>query len=446
MSQLLKERDYYLSSYERFERERTEEPTTTREMRRKAIAHFAESGFPTTHDEDWKYTNIAPIVRVPYRSTVDQRKFRVGKEIAQLKLGTVAPATVVFVNGHYSAESSSLAALPSGVELRSIAGLLRAPAAIESNLARYATCADQAFVALNTAFLEDGVFIRVGRGIVLKEPIHLLFVSTADSGPFISHPRNVIVTEEGAQATILETYAAPRETVYFTNSVTELVVGANSALTYCKLQCEAQNAFHVATVQAQLEPSATFSSHSISIGASIARNDITAVLDGEGADCLFNGLYLTTGNQHVDNHTRIDHAKPNCVSRELYKGVLAGKSRAVFNGKICVHPQAQNSDAKQTNKNLLLSADATINTKPQLEIFADNVRCTHGSTVGQLDLDALFYLRSRGISCRAARACLTAAFAREITNQLTLQALRAWLEEIVMTRLPGSPPNEGDSL
>lgn len=446
MSQLLKERDHYISSYERFERERTGEPTAIREMRRKAIAHFAESGFPTTHDEDWKYTNVAPIVRVAYLSTVHQLKFQLWKDIAHLKLGAVAPVTVVFVNGRYSAELSSPAGLLSGVEVGSIAGLLRAPAALESNLARYAKCQDQAFVALNTAFMEDGAFIRVGRGTVLEEPIHLLFVTTADSGPFISHPRNVIVTEEGAQATILETYAAPRENVYFTNSVTELVVGANSTVAYCKLQCEGQSAFHVATVQAQLERGATLSSHSISIGASIARNDINAVLDGEGAACLFNGLYLTAGNQHVDNHTRIDHAKPNCVSRELYKGVLAGKSRAVFNGKICVHPEAQSSDAKQTNKNLLLSADATIYTKPQLEIFADNVRCTHGSTVGQLDPDALFYLQSRGISCEAARACLTAAFAREITNQLTFQALRTRLEEIVMTRLLGSPPNEGDSL
>jgi Fe-S cluster assembly protein SufD len=445
MSQLLKERDHYLSSYENFERRRASESAAIRQLRSEAIARFAEIGFPTTHEEDWKYTNVAPVVRPPYK-LVDRRNLSAPKEIGGFDLAAVARLIVVFVNGHYSPELSRLAALPIGVEVRSIAELLNAPATIESSLGRYANCRGQAFVALNTAFMEDGAYIRLRSGTVMKEPIHVVFVATADGEPFISHPRNLIVAEEGAQANILDTYIALREGVYFTNSVTEIVAAANSLVTHSKLQCEAQGAFHVATVQAQVGREAGFSSHSISLGGSLARNDINAQLNGEGVDCIFNGLYLTAGNQHIDNHTRIDHAKPNCVSREVYKGVLGGKSRGVFNGKICVQAEAQNSDAKQTNKNLLLSADATINTKPQLEIFADNVKCSHGSTVGQLDPDALFYLRSRGIAFEAARASLTAAFAREIISQLAVPALRAMVEEMVMASLAASLPGNGDRL
>ena len=265
--------------------------------------------------------------------------------------------------------------------------------------------------------------------------IHLLFVSTGHEEAAVSHPRNLIVLGHGSQGTVVESYLGLKRDRYFTNAVTEIVAGRDSVLDHYKLQRETENAFHVATVQARQERNSNVVSHSISLGGALVRNDINFVLDGEGCQALLNGLYVTHASQHVDNHTRIDHARPHCDSRELYKGILNDKSTGVFNGKIVVRPDAQKTNAKQTNKNLLLSEEALVNAAPQLEIFADDVKCTHGATIGRLNDDELFYLRSRGIDESSARTLLTYAFASDILGVMKVKPIQCQIDLVLMNRL-----------
>ncbi|MDW8366551.1 MAG: Fe-S cluster assembly protein SufD, partial [Abditibacteriales bacterium] len=362
-------------------------------LRHRAMERFAALGFPTLKHEEWKYTNVAPIARVAFQPT--ERGGSAVQERDLKPLGDVMRCRLVFVNGHFAPHLSTLDALPSGVRAGSLADALRSDSAtVEAHLAQYAAFDHHPFVALNTALMEEGAFVHVRRGAVVEEPIHLLLVSTPNGAPWVAHPRHLIVLDENSQATVVETYIGSGWTAtegcpYFTNAVTEIVVGENAVLDHIKVQRESAAAFHIATVQLQLSRSSTVTSFSISLGGALVRNDINAVLGGEGAEATLNGLYVASGTQHVDHHTLIVHAQPHCPSHELYKGILDGKATAVFNGKIHVRPGAQKTDAKQTNQNLLLSRDATINTKPQLEIYADDVRCTHGATVGQLDADAL---------------------------------------------------------
>jgi Fe-S cluster assembly protein SufD len=381
------------------------------------------------------------------------------------------------VNGLYQPALSTVDTLPRGVKVGSLAAALDTDfERVETHLARCARFEDHAFVALNTALMEDGAFVHIPRGVVVEEPIHLLFIGTAGADPMVSHPRNLIVAEENSQATVIESYVggqvfgcsgvqvfgsdkdAPAFDVagpehlntrtpehpipYFTNAVTEIIAAENAVLDHYKVQRESEAAFHVATLQVQQGRSSNFTSHSISVGGALVRNDIRVVLDGPGGEATLNGLYIVNGRQHVDHHTVIDHAKPHCNSHELYKGILDGHATAVFNGKIYVRPDAQKTDAKQTNQNLLLSRDAVIDTKPQLEIFADDVRCTHGATVGRLDEDALFYLRSRGIGLAEARSLLTYAFASDVLARIKVEPLRTQLEELLFARLSKSPPGE----
>ncbi len=454
-------RDRFLSDFELFEKNgATAGPSWIRQIRKAAISRFSELGFPTTRLEEWKYTSVAPIANVRFSRAEHARAGLTPEALALTTLEEVACAQLVFVNGHYSRELSSFRSVPEGVKAESLATAVNSnPASIEPHLARHASYEDHAFVALNTAFMNDGAFVYVPNGKVVEQPIHLLFVSTApfDSAqdrPFdsaqdrrgtavVSHPRNLVVLDDGSHAMIVETYIGLGSGVYFTNVVTEIVGGKNAVIGHYKLQRESEAAFHIATVQAHLDRSSNFSSHYIDLGGALVRNDVNAVLDGEGVECTLNGLYIVAGRQHVDNHTRIDHAKPHCSSRELYKGVLDGKSRGVFNGKIYVHKAAQKTDAKQTNKNLLLSQDAVINTKPQLEIYADDVKCTHGSTIGQLDQDAMFYLRSRGIGLPAARSLLTYAFASELVSRIKVEPMRTRLENLLLTRFRNGSEPEG---
>jgi Fe-S cluster assembly protein SufD len=347
-----------------------------------------------------------------------------------------AAARLVFVNGRLSARLSSLGELPAGVIVASLAEALeKAPDKVEPWLGQHARFDDHPFVALNTAFLRDGALVWVPRGVIVEKPIHLMFVSSSTgTEPIVTFPRNLFVAGENSQVTLVETYAG--EGAYFTCPVTELVAGPASVVDHYKVQIESREAFHMATFQIEAERSCTPSSHSISIGGALVRNDVNAVLDGEGIDCILNGLYLAEGRQVIDNHMRVEHAKPHCASHELYKGVLDGAARSVFNGLIHVHPGAQKTDAKQSNRNLLLSSSAIANSNPQLEIFADDVKCTHGSTVGQLDEDAIFYLRSRGIGQEAARSLLTYAFASDIVERIKVEPVRRDLEEFLFARLP----------
>jgi Fe-S cluster assembly protein SufD len=404
---------------------RRDEPAWMSGLRRDAMDRFAALGFPTTHDEDWKYTSVSPIAKVAFQpgalATAD-----LGFPLADLGCDT----RLVFVNGRFSRELSSLDKLPRGVKAGSLAELLRdGNATLESHLARYAEFNNHAFVALNTALAEDGAVVEAARDVVLEQPIHLLFVSMPDGRPTMSHPRNLILAGRGSRAAVIETYAGPAGAVYLTNAVTEIVVGEGAVMDHYKLQHESEQGFHVATLQAVQDRGSVLNSHNVSFGAALARSDINSVLDAEGTECYLNGLFIAAGRQHVDNHTMLDHAKPHSNSRELYKGILGGSAMGVFHGKIVVRKDAQKINAIQSNRNLLLSGHAVINTKPQLEIFADDVRCTHGATVGQLDKEALFYMQSRGIAAAEARSLLTYAFAGEVLDRMRWQPVRRRLED-----------------
>lgn len=406
-------------------------------IRKAALSRFAELGFPTTRDEEWKYTDVAPLAHLSFQPARYDLAGLTPDSLASLSVAELASHQIVFVNGHYSAELSSVRRLPQGIKLGSLGVALgKGGNEVEAHVGRYADYRDHAFVALNTALMQDGAFLFLPEGEMVKEPIHLLFIATAPGGPVISHPRNLIVIGKGCQATIVESYAGVGESVYFTNAVSEIVVGENAVVDHHKLQLESRKAFHVATLQAHVARNGNFSSHLVTLGGSLARNEVNVVLDGEGAACDLNGLYMVSGQRHVDNHTRIDHVKPGATSRELYKGILDGKSRAVFNGKIYVHKEARKTDAKQTNKNLLLSKEAWIDTKPQLEIYNNDVKCSHGSTIGQLDQDAIFYLRSRGIGYEAARSLLSYAFANDIIKRVKIEPLRLRLDNLLAAQFP----------
>jgi Fe-S cluster assembly protein SufD len=342
---------------------------------------------------------------------------------------------LVFTNGHFAPALSSTARLPKNVKAMSLADAIKTErATVEKHLARYADPAEHAFVALNTAYVNDGAFVHIPRGAVVEQPIHLLFVSTAGDQPTVSHPRNLIVIEEAAQATIVESYASISPDLYFTNAVTEIVAGDSSVVDHYKIQEESEAAYHVARNQVTMGRACNFSTQMVNFGGRLARNEVHATLGGEGIECIVNGLTMIGGQQHVDNHMRIDHAQPHCASHELFKGVLDARASSVFSGRIIVRPGAQKTDAKQSSMNLLLSDDAIANTQPQLEIFADDVKCTHGATIGQLDRDAIFYLQTRGISEREARGLLTYAFANDVIERIKVAPVRERLERAVLDR------------
>jgi Fe-S cluster assembly protein SufD len=424
----------YLVDFDRFLRELSGgEPAWLKGLRRMAIDRFAALGFPTSDQEDWRSTPLGPIVRQAFERAAGDPD-AVDPALIEPHVFEAA-ARLVFVNGRFSVRHSSLGDLPSGTIVASLAQVLeRAPEKVEPWLGQLAQSDSNPFVALNMAFLRDGAVVLVPKGAVVGT-VHLLFLGTPENGkPTVSYPRTLIVAGENSQLSVVETYAGTG--AYFTCPVTELVTGPNAVVDHYKVQRESRDAFHVATFQIRADRSSVPSSHSISIGGELVRNDVVAVLDGEGIDCILNGLYLADGKQFVDTHMRVEHVKPHCASHELYKGVLDGKARSVFNGLIHVHKGAQKTDAKQSNRNLLLSKDAVANSNPQLEIYADDVKCTHGSTVGQLDEDAVFYLRSRGIGAEAARSLLTYAFASDVVERIKVDPVRKDLEEFLFARLP----------
>ncbi len=401
-------------------------------LRQSAAERFGAVGFPTRRNEEWRFTNVAPIAETPFALAGKAESMMTAETLASYTYEGMGGTQLVFVNGHFQPTLSSKD-FPAGVTVTTLAAAMEAnPALIESYLGRYAKFSTQAFVALNTAALEDGAFVHLKRSTVVDEPIHLLFLSTPNAGPTVSHPRTLIIAEENTQATIVESYSGTADSVYFTNAVTEIVAAENSVLDHYKVQRESRKAYHVATMQLQLARSTNFSSHSVGLGGLLVRNDANAYLGGEGIECTLNGVYLGSDRQLIDNHTEIDHAMPHCNSHEIYKGILDGHSRGVFNGKIFVREDAQKTDAKQTNQTLLLSPTAQIDTKPQLEIFADDVKCTHGATIGQLSDEAMFYLRARGISKDNARALLTYAFASDIVSRIKIDAIRAQLDQVLL--------------
>jgi Fe-S cluster assembly protein SufD len=401
------------------------------------MERFAELGFPTDRNEDWRFTNLTALAKVAFQlgST------RMGPDVEELLRAAPPIATrLVFVNGHYQPGLTSVGGLPKGVVLDRLSSVLfERPGWAEPHLAQHADDEEQAFVALNTSLLREGAFLLVPKGVVVESPIQIIWLNLADGEPTMAHPRSLFILGEDSQATIVETHFGMPEQQYFANAVTEIVLENNAQLDHMKLQREGKSAFHLATTQVRQARGSNFRTHYLGFGGGLVRNEVRTVLDAEGCEATVNGLYLASGTQHMDNLTVIDHAQPHCASHELYKGILDGKSHGVFNGKIFVRQDAQKTDAKQTNQTLLLSEDATINTKPQLEILADDVKCTHGATVGQLDAESLFYLRSRGLGAAEARALLTFAFANDIIGRIRVPALRKQLETQLLAahHLPG---------
>jgi Fe-S cluster assembly protein SufD len=415
---------------EDFDRQ-TSAPTWLQTLRQQGMARFQTLGFPTTKNEDWHFTSVAPIAERTFRPAAAGGVIEKG-DIDRFNFGQSGWRTVVFVNGAFSKDLSSDAPLGDQVRVTSLASSIKAgTAGIDRYIGKIATFEQHAFTALNTAFMNDGAFIEIGADAVVEQPIHLLFFS---DGEGVSHPRNLIVTGRHSRATVIESYVSLGNSAYFTNAVTEISLGEGSHLDHYKLQRESESAFHVGTVQVREERDSQLHSFSLAVGGSLARTNIYTSLDGDAATCTLNGLYLTDGAQHVDNQTSIEHIAPNCPSHELYKGVLDGRSHGVFNGKVYVHPEAQKTDGKQSNNNLLLSPTARVDTKPQLEIFADDVKCTHGATVGRLDELAMFYLNSRGIGPETARILLTYAFAADVLETIELEPLRVELEKMVLAR------------
>jgi Fe-S cluster assembly protein SufD len=414
-----------------------EGPEWLEPVRRAAIDRFAASGFPTARDEEWRFTPIAPITQGTWRLAAGSRRAVTREDLAPFIFGHAEWTTLVFVDGAYSEALSSTASLAPGVRVGSLAELLRSDGAVlQRHLARHASVESSPFTALSTAFMRDGGFLHVPANTDLTRPVHLVFVSTREAAGSVTHPRNLIVVEGGARVSVIESYVTLAEgTSYWTNAVTEVVAGANSWIEHTRIQRESERAYHVGLTHVEQQRDSHYRSFSMAMGGALARHNLHARLDGENVETLMYGLYLTRGDQVVDNHTAIHHNQPNCRSWEVYKGVLDGRSRAVFNGKVFVKPEAQKTDAKQTNRNLLLSDQAKVDTKPQLEIFADDVKCTHGATVGRLDDVALFYARSRGVPADKAQLLLTYAFAAEVTSEVVLEPVRNELDRLVRERL-----------
>ncbi len=428
--------DVYLQSYR--ERESTwarTDPAWLSSLRTEAIRAFADLGFPTTHVEDWKYTSVAAIARAAFEAGRGAVTSQLAARFEQLPYAGIAAHRLVFVNGHFAPQLSSLNGLPAGIKVTSLADALKGSAPkLEEHLARHATFSAHPFVALNTAFIEDGAYIEIPRGAVVTEPIHIVYAATQQERPWLAHPRSFIYAGAGSEATVVESYIGLDGSTYFTNTVTEIVLEENAHVDHVKPQLESVAAYHIASIWAHQARNSSLRTCSIALGSLLGREELGVVLDGEGAESILSGLYVTSGEQLIDNHTTLDHAQPHCSSREFYKGVLDGHSTGVFNGKILVRKDAQKTDSKQSNRNLLLSEGATVNTKPQLEIFADDVKCTHGATIGQIDQDALFYMRSRGIGLEEARNLLVVAFAGEIIDRIRFRPLGERLRAEILAR------------
>ena len=411
-------------------------PAWLTEARRAAFDWVAEHGFPTRKDEDWRYTRLGPILDIPFVPAAAGMGHRLSSSTIDALAADLGGTRLVFVNGHFASELSSLAELPEGATVTNLASMLGEGAErVEPFLARPFGQDHHAFTALNTALAEDGAFVHVPAGTTVDKPIQLVFFSDTAGSPLVSSPRSLVRAGPGSQVTIVETYVGVPGDVYCTNAVTEVVLEEGAAVEHYKVQNESETAFHLALLDVRQGRDSQFSSHSVALGSRVARHEVRVGLEAEGAQVSLDGLYMPRGDQHHDNPILIEHAAPHCTSRQLYKGVLDGHGQGVFNGRVVVRPGAAGSDAAQTNKNLLLSDHAEVDTRPRLEILADDVKCTHGATVGRLDEDAVFYLRSRGVPHLAARGLLIYAFVNEMVERLRPEPLRSQVAKLVAHRL-----------
>jgi len=415
-------------------------------LRKAGLASFADQGFPTLHDEDWRFTNVAPVAKLDFQPAgavaVNGAESKTIEDSVFARLGG---HRLVFVNGFFSSKLSKIIQpLPAGVRIESLASALKQDSAIiEKHLGKYAHTANNTFAALNQAFFSDGAFISVPQGIEVTDPIQLIYISSATAPGEAISPRNLIIAGANSKFTVVESYLSTSDKSYFTNAVTEIVAGDNAVVEHVKLQDEATGAFHIATIAGEFGRTSNVTVHSFALGAKLSRNNIRTKLAGEGLECILNGLYLTRDEQLADHHMIVEHAQPHCASHEYFNGILDDKSKGVFHGRIYVHPVAQKTDAKQTNKNLLLSDNASADTKPQLEIYADDVKCTHGATIGQLNPESIFYLRSRGMGEDTARRMLIHAFAGEIIERIRCEAAREVIDKLVWDRLEANPHLQG---
>jgi Fe-S cluster assembly protein SufD len=407
-------------------------PDWLKDLREGGIARFHDLGFPNMKQEAWRFTSVAPIAEGSFELAQPPARVPTLDDIRPFLL-LEAGYRLVFVDGFYQPSLST----PFFDDVQSLAHVVsHRQDLVRAHLGKYAATQDRPFSALNTAFVSDGAFVHVPAKASIPEPIQLLFLAS-DAKPVVAHPRNLVVVEREARASIVETYAALGDHTYWTNAVTEIVLADGARLDHHRVQRESSRAYHVASTQSHQGRDSKLNLHFVAFGGALARHDIGAVMAGPGGTLILNGLYLLAGQQHADHHTTIDHAADHCESHEYFNGVLDDKSRGVFTGRIVVRPGAQKTDSKQTNNNLLLSANAHADSQPQLEIYADDVKCTHGSTVGPLDPRALFYLRSRGVGEGEARRLLTYGFAAEILGRMDIAPLRAQLDAIVRGRLAG---------
>ncbi|HXJ82557.1 MAG TPA: Fe-S cluster assembly protein SufD [Candidatus Methylomirabilis sp.] len=423
------------------------DPSWLRDLRQAAIGRFATRGLPTPRDEEWKYTSIAPIAATSFDLGLDGTRDGLTEEILAPFCWSPEWSRLVFVNGRYSAKLSAIGQLPRQVRLASLGETLVTDAGtLRSHLDPAASPkASDAFGDLNTAFWRDGAFLYVPRGAQLA-PVHLLFVTSAVGSTPVVHPRNLIVLEEGSEATVIESYAMVNGGVSLTNTTTDVIAGSGARLDHYKIQLAAPRAFHVGRTQVRQAGASRVSSCAITLGGRLVRNDVDVHLEAPEATCTLNGLFVIGARQHVDTHTVVDHAAPRAMSRQLYKGILDGHARGVFNGRVIVRPGANGTDAYQTNKNLLLSDGVEVDSKPQLEIFADDVKCRHGAADGQVAEEAVFYLKSRGLSEASAKALLTFGFANEVLGDIGVEPVRSRLESLLSARLLGGRVAEEETM
>lgn len=433
----------YLEAFSKLQELTSRQPEWLQSLRSEAFGLFCNTGFPTTKDEAWRFTNLAALCREQF-ILPEAGDIRLTNEDLQPFLLCDAVCRLVFVNGRFVAALSDRRLLPSGVKAGSLAAEIDlGTGELEERLGHYLGIRSDPFCSLNTAFLEDGAYVHVARRTVVEAPIHLLFVSTATDEKWMVHPRNLLMVESDAQVDIVEEHISLGSEVFFTNAATELVVAENAVAAHHIIEYESQKAFHMSTLRIQQERNANVSSHSVLTGGALVRNNVHPVLAGEGGTCLINGLFVGDNRQHLDNYMLVEHASPHCASHQFYNGILNGSAHGVFHGRIIVQKDAQKTDAKQTNRNLLLSDDAQIDTKPQLEIYADDVKCTHGATIGQIDEVALYYLRSRGIDENSARELLLSAFAGECLGRIQSRPVREHFERIVHLSLPEGTASSG---
>ncbi len=431
------EQQHYVNEFKAFQQNgAAKSPAWVNDVRTSALSEFSAKGFPTTKDEEWKYTNVAPIASTKFEYS--SAAAELSPDIVQSHLvAGIDQHLLVFVNGHVSAAFSRIEGLPDGAAVKSIIEAYATHGEIvQSHLSKYADGRKNPFTALNTAFINDGAFIHLPAGTRIEKPVHIIFISSKkENKTTASHIRNLIVAEARSEVNILISCYSAGENNNLTNIVTEVVAGENSAVEIVKVQRESESSFHVENMHVHQHARSTVHLFSLAVGGAIARNDMSVEIGGESTECNLNGLYIASGEQLIDHHTMMHHIHPNCPSHELFKGILMDNARAVFNGKVYVEPEAQKTDSKQTNRNLLLSDTAVVDTKPELEIFADDVKCTHGATVGGMNETHSLYLKTRGITEESARGILTVGFAAEATEKIKHPGLRRHVDLIVVDHL-----------